>query len=60
MAYNMYPNNQFYLQDLQNMKDRIDVQMRQIQQNQAQQVQPKVAQAEKENYHNLKQMMNKF
>ena len=40
MAYNMYPNNQFYLQDLQNMKDRIDVQMRQIQQNQAQQVQP--------------------
>ena len=38
MAYNMYPNNQFYLQDLQNMKDRIDVQMRQLQQNQNQQI----------------------
>lgn len=40
MAYTMYPNNQFYIQDLQNMKDRIDVQMRQLQQSQAQQMQP--------------------
>lgn len=31
MAYNYYPNNQFYIQDLQNMKDRIDNQMRQLQ-----------------------------
>lgn len=31
MAYNYYPNNQFYMQDLQNMKDRIDSQMRQLQ-----------------------------
>ena len=29
MAYPYYQNNQFYMQDLQNMKDRID---RQIQQ----------------------------
>ncbi len=40
MAYTMYPNNQFYIQDLQNMKDRIDAQMRQLQQNQTQQIQP--------------------
>ena len=31
MAYNYYPNNQYYMQDLQNMKDRIDSQMRQLQ-----------------------------
>lgn len=31
MAYNYYPNNQFYMQDLQNMKDKIDNQMRQLQ-----------------------------
>lgn len=31
MAYNYYPNNQYYMQDLQNMKDRIDNQMRQLQ-----------------------------
>ena len=36
MAYPMY-NNQFYMQDLQAMKDRIDNQIRQIQQNQQQQ-----------------------
>jgi hypothetical protein len=34
MAYNPYSN--FYMQDLQSMKDRIDSQMRQIQQNQYQ------------------------
>jgi len=37
MAYPMYNNNQFYMQDLQNMRDRIDSQMRQLQQNQYQQ-----------------------
>lgn len=37
MNYPMYSNNQFYVQELQNMKDRIDTQLRQIQQNQAQQ-----------------------
>lgn len=37
MNYNYYPNTQFYMQDLQNMKDRIDRQMQQIQQNQTQQ-----------------------
>lgn len=37
MAYPMYNNNQFYMQDLQNMRDRIDNQMRQLQQNQYQQ-----------------------
>lgn len=33
-------NNQFYMQELQGMKDRIDSQMRQMQQNQMQQQQP--------------------
>ena len=32
MAYPYYPNNQYYMQDLQNMKDRIDNQMKQMQQ----------------------------
>lgn len=42
MNYPMYSNNnaQFYMQDLQSMKDRIDAQMRQIQQQQQQQQQP--------------------
>ena len=43
MAYPYYPNNQIYMQDLQNMKDRIDRQMQQVQQmnqNQMQQQQP--------------------
>ena len=31
MNYPMYGNNQFYMQDLQNMRDRIDKQMQQIQ-----------------------------
>lgn len=31
MAYNYYPNNQYYMQDLQNMRDRIENQMRQLQ-----------------------------
>ena len=39
MAYPMY-NNQYYMQDLQNMKDKIESQMRQLQQqNQMQQPQ---------------------
>lgn len=32
MAYNYYPNNQFYMQDLQNMREKIDRQMQQMQQ----------------------------
>lgn len=43
MAYPYYQNNQYYMQDLQNMKDRIDRQMQQVQQfnqNQMQQQQP--------------------
>ena len=32
MAYPYYNNNQFYMQDLQNMKDRSDNQMKQMQQ----------------------------
>lgn len=36
-SYNPYMNNQFYMQDLQAMKDRIDTQMRQLQQSQMQQ-----------------------
>ena len=36
MAYTPYTNN-FYMQDLQNMRDRIDRQMAQLQQNQIQQ-----------------------
>ena len=33
MSYNtMFPNSQFYMQDLQNMRDKIDMQMRQFQQ----------------------------
>ena len=39
MAYSYYPNSQIYMQDLQNMKDRIDRQMQQIQ-NQQQMQQP--------------------
>lgn len=44
MAYTYYPNNQFYMQDLQNMRDRIDRQMQQLQQNQAQPVQQPITQ----------------
>lgn len=44
--YPMYGNNQFYMQDLQAMKDRIDSQMRQIQQqNQMQQQTPQIHQS---------------
>lgn len=32
MNYPFYGNNQMYMQDLQNMRDRIDSQMRQLQQ----------------------------
>lgn len=44
MAYNYYPNNQFYMQDLQNMRDRIDTQMRQIQQQNQQPIQQPITQ----------------
>lgn len=36
-GYNNYANNQYYMNDLQSMRDRIDRQMAQIQQNQIQQ-----------------------
>ena len=39
MAYPYYPNNQIYMQDLQNMKDRIDRQMQQVQQMNQNQIQ---------------------
>lgn len=39
MTYTPYTSN-FYMQDLQNMRDRIDRQMAQLQQNQVQQPQP--------------------
>jgi hypothetical protein len=39
MNYPMYSNSQFYAQELQNMRDRIDNQLRQFQQNQVQQQQ---------------------
>lgn len=39
MAYPYYQNNQFYMQDLQNMKDRIDRQMQQVQQMNQNQIQ---------------------
>lgn len=37
MNYPIYNNSQLYMQDLQNMKDRIDNQIRQLQQSQVQQ-----------------------
>lgn len=37
-------NNQYYMQDLQSMRDRIDKQMQQIQQNQFNQPQPPITQ----------------
>ena len=46
MAYPYYPNNQIYMQDLQNMREKIDRQMQQMQQlnqNQMQQ-QPQIPQ----------------
>ena len=36
-GYNNYANNQYYMNDLQSMRDRIDKQMAQIQQSQMQQ-----------------------
>lgn len=44
MNYPMYGNNQMYLQDLQNMRDRIDNQMRQMQQTQMQQTPANITQ----------------
>ena len=49
MAYQMYPNTNFYIQDLQGMKERIDNQIRQIQQNQMQQ-QPQIPQPITQNF----------
>ena len=40
MAYPYYNNNQFYMQDLQNMREKIDRQMQQMQQLNQQQQQP--------------------
>ena len=40
MAYPIYNQNSMYLQDLQNMRDRIDQQMRQFQQQMQPQMQP--------------------
>lgn len=44
MSYPMYGNNQYYLQDLQNMRDRIDQQMRQMQQQPVQQTPANITQ----------------
>lgn len=43
MAYPMYGNNQYYMQDLQSMRDRIDQQIRQMQQFQQPQMQQPTA-----------------
>lgn len=40
MNYPIYGNNQFYLQDLQNLRDKVDKQMQQIQMQQQQQPMP--------------------
>lgn len=40
MAYPIYPNNQLYTQELQSMRDRIDSQLKQLQQSQMQQQMP--------------------
>ena len=46
MAYPYYQNNQFYMQDLQNMREKIDRQMQNIQQAQNQQpIQPQIHQS---------------
>ena len=50
MAYPYYQNNQFYMQDLQNMKDRIDRQMQQVQQMNQNQMQPPVQQPITQNF----------
>lgn len=44
MNYPMYGNNQFYMQDLQSIRDRIDAQMRQLQQPTMQQQTPAINQ----------------
>lgn len=44
MNYPMYANNPFYLQDLQNTRDRIEAQIRQYQQTQQQPVQQPITQ----------------
>lgn len=50
MAYPYYPNNQFYMQDLQNMRDRIDRQMQQVQQMNQNQMQQPVQQPITQNF----------
>lgn len=54
MNYPTY-NNQYYMQNLQDMRDRIDTQIRNYQQSQQQ----PIAQKEKENYNYIKQMLGK-
>ena len=50
MAYNYYPNNQFYMQDLQNMREKIDRQMQQVQQMNQNQMQQPVQQPITQNF----------
>lgn len=50
MAYPYYQNNQYYMQDLQNMKDRIDRQMQQVQQMNQNQMQQPVQQPITQNF----------
>ena len=50
MAYPYYPNNQFYMQDLQNMRDKIDRQMQQVQQLSQNQIQQPVQQPITQNF----------
>lgn len=50
MAYPYYPNNQFYMQDLQNMRDKIDRQMQQVQQLSQNQTQQPVQQPITQNF----------
>lgn len=62
MAYPTYFNNNYYIQDLQNMKDRIESQIRQIQQNQ---VQPQAQQPITQNFQlapntNLNELESKY
>ena len=50
MAYPYYQNNQYYMQDLQNMKERIDRQMQQVQQMNQNQMQQPVQQPITQNF----------
>ena len=50
MAYPYYPNSQFYMQDLQNMREKIDRQMQQVQQMNQNQMQQPVQQPITQNF----------